>query len=300
MTLDQLRMLVAVADTGSVLAAAEALGRTQPTVSVGIRKLEDDLGLQLLSRDGYRARLTTSGEAICQQARLLLGQAAEMRNLAAYLAAGREPELTIAIEASCPITLTIGVLRQAEKQFVSTRFHLLMENIWGALDRLRLGEADLAITPWFREEEGFESVPLGSIQLITVAAPGVFAAADERPLQISDLSQAVQVVVRDSSRQPPDFKFGLIEGGRRWMVNDHETKKRLLLAGMGWGRLQRHIIEDELSTGRLIPLQVERYQAENHVELRIARRLKDHSGPVAQAVWELFCNAAQQRQTLSG
>jgi len=300
MTLDQLRMLVAVADTGSVLAAAEALDRTQPTISVGIRKLEEDLGLQLLARDGYRARLTAGGEAICQKARLLLGQASEIRELANYLAGGRESELTIAIEASCPMSLTIEVLQLAEQQYAATRFHLLMENIWGALDRLRLGEADLAVTPWFRDEEGFESMPLGTIQLLTVAAPGFFTAAGTRPLQIADLSKAVQVVVRDSSRQPPDFKFGLIEGGRRWMVNDHETKKRLLLAGMGWGRLQRHLIERELQSGELVPLQVDRYQSESYVELRIARRLDDHSGPVAQAVWELFCHAAQHRQRLSG
>jgi hypothetical protein len=31
------------------------------------------------------------------------------------------------------------------------------------------------------------------------------------------------------------------------MVNDHETKKKLILAGMGWGRLQNHLISDELA-----------------------------------------------------
>lgn len=300
MTLDQLRMLVAVAETGSVLAAAERLGRTQPTLSVGIRKLEEDLGLQLLARDGYRARLTPGGEAICQQARLLLGQVTEIRELADYLAGGREPELTLAIEASCPMPLTIGVLQQAERQFPATRFHLLMENIWGALDRLHQGEADLAVTPWFRDEEGLESVPLATIELLSVAAPGYFPAAPERPLQIADLARAVQIVVRDSSRRPPDFQFGLVEGGRRWMVNDHETKKRLMLAGMGWGRLQRHLIDTELAKGQLLPLKIERYQAASSVELRIARRLDQPAGPVAQALWELFCQTARHRRPLSG
>lgn len=299
MTLDQLRILVAVADTGSVLAAAEKLGRTQPTLSVGIRKLEDDLGLQLLARDGYRARLTPGGEAICQQARLLLGQVGEIRELADYLAGGRESELTLAIEASCPITLTIGVLQQAEHQFPATRFQLLMENIWGALDRLRQGEADLAVTPWFREEDGLESVSLASIDMLTVATPDYFPRTT-RPLQQSDLARGVQVVVRDSSHQPPDFKFGLVEGGRRWLVNDHETKRRLLLAGMGWGRLQRHLIEAELESGALVPLQIERYQAESSVELRIARRLDHQAGPVAQALWEIFCRTAQHPLPLSG
>jgi len=58
MTLDQLRMLVKISETGG-LAAVESLFRTQPTVSVAIKKLEDELGMLLLPRDGYRASLTS-------------------------------------------------------------------------------------------------------------------------------------------------------------------------------------------------------------------------------------------------
>ena len=74
MTLEQLKMLVNIADTGGVLAAAEAMNRTQPTVSVAIKKLENELNLQLLARDSYRASLTPAGETLCQQARIILKQ----------------------------------------------------------------------------------------------------------------------------------------------------------------------------------------------------------------------------------
>jgi len=149
MTLEQLRMLVQVADSGSVLAAAEALLRTQPTVSVAIRKLEEEYGLQLLDRDSYRARLTPAGEAFCRKARQVLGEAEELSGLAHHLSAGAEPELRIAIEASCPMGDLLDTLGRCEKRFPATRFNLLGENIRGALERLREQEADLAISPWF-------------------------------------------------------------------------------------------------------------------------------------------------------
>ena len=72
MTLEQLKMLVSIADAGGILAAAEKLHKTQPTVSVGIKKLEEELGLRIFSRDSYRASLTPAGETLCQQARVIL------------------------------------------------------------------------------------------------------------------------------------------------------------------------------------------------------------------------------------
>ena len=62
MTLEQLRMLVAIADAGGILSAAEKLHKTQPTISVGMKNLEDELGLQILSRESYRASLTAAGK----------------------------------------------------------------------------------------------------------------------------------------------------------------------------------------------------------------------------------------------
>ncbi len=50
MTFDQLKILVAIADHGSVLAAARALHRTQPTINVAMRKLEEELNLLLFDR----------------------------------------------------------------------------------------------------------------------------------------------------------------------------------------------------------------------------------------------------------
>lgn len=288
MTLEQLRMLVAIADTGSVLAAAESLGRTQPTVSMAIRKLEEEFGLQLLARDRYRASLTSAGEKFCTQARGVLQQTEKLATTAGHLAVGHEPELRIAIEASCPIPLALGVLRECEVKFPDTEIVLLGETLWGALERLQAGEVDLAITPWFDENPALESYRLFTTTLVTVASPDFPFLQGDRTLQLADLKPAVQVIVKDSSREQSTRSYGVLDDGHHWYVTDHSTKKEILLAGMGWGRLHRHAIEDELKAGTLVPVPISDYPSTLDVDIHLARRRAIPSGPVAAQLWDDF------------
>ena len=288
MTLDQLRMLVKIEETGSVLAAAEALHRTQPTVSVAIRKLEDELGLELLSRDQYRARMTAAGETLCRKAKEILKQADDIFLLAGHMASGYEPELNIAIEASCPLPYILNSLKKIEQKYPQTRFNIMAENILGALDRLKNGDADVAISPWFEEDTELESFALMHEQLIAVASPQFPPLKKKEPLDYESLKDEVQVVVKDSSAKPRQKKIGVLLDARHWLVNDHYTKKEILLAGMGWGRLQRHLIRHELEAGKLVPLQIMNYQSEIDIEIRVARKLSAPVGPVAAELWRDF------------
>jgi DNA-binding transcriptional LysR family regulator len=87
MELMQLEMLVAVAEEHSFLRAAERVFRTQPAVSIGIRKLEGKVGVPLLDRSSRRGgRLTPAGERLYEYARKIL----ELRDEA--LSALREKE----------------------------------------------------------------------------------------------------------------------------------------------------------------------------------------------------------------
>lgn len=286
MTLDQLRMLVQIAASGSVLGAAEKLNRTQPTISVAIRKLEDELGVTLLARDQYRAQLTEAGAVLCRQAQEVLRQTEVFASRARQLAAGYEAKLRIAIEASCPMPLALSVLKSCEERFPGTEFILFGETLWGALEKLKTREVDIAITPWFAEDYSLDSMPLTTATLITVAAPDFPPLAQGGGLKLDDLRSSVQVAVRDSSRKPPDSNYGKFEGARHWYVSDHQTKKEILLAGLGWGRLHAHMIERELRDKRLVPLAIDGYEQAIAVEMRLARRQGETIGPVAQAFWE--------------
>lgn len=84
-TLRQLRMFLAVADHGSFVAAAAALGLSQPALSQGIRQLEDEIGSPLFVRTTRRVQISGVGLGLLPQARHLLKQVdamvADMRDL---------------------------------------------------------------------------------------------------------------------------------------------------------------------------------------------------------------------------
>jgi len=95
-TLNQLRTFLAVAETGSVRAAAQQLVVTQAAVSASLSALQKSLGVPLLRPDGRGLRLTDAGEAYAGYVRRILGLLEEARLAAAAAADPERGELRIA------------------------------------------------------------------------------------------------------------------------------------------------------------------------------------------------------------
>jgi len=293
-TIDQLYMLTKIAETGSILAAAEALYRTQPTVSIAIKKLEKELGVLLLSRDSYRAQLTTEGRQLCKKAYRILEEVEDFARLADHLALGNEPQVNIAVEVSCSLTAISQVMKRCEQQFPRTQFNLSVENIYGAQDKLLRGECDIAICPMFQEISQVESVLYTNTTLIPVASQLLDLTKSDEVITRKSLQDYVQIIVRDSSANPRDESYGVISDVRHWYVNDHFSKKQLIVAGMGWGRLHQHYIEQELETGSLKRLNIEKYPNSHNIDVFAMRRLGETVGPVAEMVWQEFTQKSSE------
>src|ERR1700749_4933401 len=110
LTLDQMRVLVAVADAGSFSGAARSLGRVHSAVSQSIQTLETTLGLALFDRSGKTPRLTDAGRALVGDARALIAGARAIRARAQSMAEDVEPELTLAGDSMLPLPLLMGGL----------------------------------------------------------------------------------------------------------------------------------------------------------------------------------------------
>src|ERR1700704_6622902 len=111
-TLHQLLCFEAVVSEGSFQAAAEKLLRSQPTVSASVKNLEEQLGLSLLDRSGYRVRLTDAGRSFLERTRVFLHDWQRLRDHAAQLAMGEESELNVVIGDLCPLPEILSLLRR--------------------------------------------------------------------------------------------------------------------------------------------------------------------------------------------
>ncbi len=101
LTLDQLRVLVTIADVGSFSAAGRKLRRAQSAISQAVATLEDVQGVTLFDRAGHRPRLTEAGRALVGQARVVLAGATRFEAMAATRE-GVEPELAVTMDSLVP------------------------------------------------------------------------------------------------------------------------------------------------------------------------------------------------------
>lgn len=291
MTLDQLKSLQAIVEGGSLRVAAQNLHRTQPTISVAIKNLEEELGLKIFDRNQYRNKLTPQGKALYEKAKTVLGQAESLKSLAKQLASGEELEVGIGFTSAVPISPIITTIRQCKQEYPNTRLEVYSENGMGPLDLLEDKQASILIIPWIKNIEKLESMHFMNVRFISVITAQSPLLQEYEVVPRSIMKTHPQVII--SGRKSSNTNYGILEGGLQWRVNDFQTKKEIIMQGMGWGSLPEHLIKNELAQGLLAPLKVEGDVEYPDVEFRVVRLQAEPVGPVAQRIWQLFkegCN----------
>ena len=109
-TYDQIRLFLAVVETGSFASAGRKLNRAVSVVSYGIANLEAQLGLQLFEREGTRRpRLTDAGQAILAEALTIAQGMDGLRATAKGLLEGLEAEVSHLVVGTLPQSLLLMV-----------------------------------------------------------------------------------------------------------------------------------------------------------------------------------------------
>ena len=285
MTLEQLRALEAVVMQGSVRAAGSKLHKTPQAISALIKNLEDEIGFPLLSRQGYRVKLTAEGTIFFNKAQLILKETNELEALCCRMRETAELVVNIALNAMCPMCALLPTLSNIEQRHPGTEINVSSEHLGGALERLKHAEADLAITTLVNIEQQFmETQHLLGVSLLPVAHISHPLANFDRLITQAEARLHRQVIVRDSSRKEEKQSLDIIEGARRCYVTDFHAKIEVIESGMGWGGVPEYMISDAVKRGDLKVLQVEKFGPRlSHIYL--VRRSNEVAGPVAQAIW---------------
>ncbi|HYA53369.1 MAG TPA: LysR family transcriptional regulator, partial [Streptosporangiaceae bacterium] len=171
MTLNQLRSFLAVADHGSVRAAAEELVVTQAAVSASVAALQKSLGVALVTPDGRGLRLTDAGASYARYARRILGLLDEAGRAAAAAADPERGELRIAAVTTAAEQIVPPILGGFRRRHPQTGVRLEAGNRDRVRSLLDRHQADLALTG--RPEPGWDVVvhAVRAHELVVVAAP---------------------------------------------------------------------------------------------------------------------------------
>jgi DNA-binding transcriptional LysR family regulator len=284
LSLSQLRVLDALVSAGSLQAAAARLNRTHPTLHTSLNKMEQALGFRLFDRSGYRLELTTEGAAFLSRARRVLAEMTDLQTYAARMAAGEESELRVVIGDLSPLSNMLGLLRTFFTAHPQTHLHLQFEALSGPWELLLEDRVDLILHHVLDGDARFETVPLGRVSLIPVAAPG-FLPFPAAAASVERMRELVQCVIRDSAKDPAPRNYFVLDGARTCTVSDQMMKKEVILQGLGWGHMPDYLIADELGDGRLISF-ANRYFRGGVVQLVAARKVGKPHGPIASKLWD--------------
>ena len=145
MTLQQLQYIVAVADSGQFSKAARLCHVTQPTLTMMVRKLEDELGVTIFHRGVQPARPTSDGTGLLDQARVVLREAGQLKDLVKELRTGTSGTYRIGIIPTlAPYLLPLFLTRYAESH-PTARLALDERKTSRILKALRSGQLDIGI-----------------------------------------------------------------------------------------------------------------------------------------------------------
>ena len=242
MTLTELRYIVAVARERHFGRAAEACFVSQPTLSVAIKKLEEELEVKLFERGGSEVSVTPLGDEIIRQAQATLESAASIKEIARR---GKDP---LAGPLRLGVIYTIGpyllppLVRQIIRQVPQMPL-MLQENFTvRLLEMLRTGELDCAILAEPFPDAGLAVAPLYD-EPFMVAVPRSHALAGRDGISAEELKRETMLLLgtghcfRDHVLEvcPEYARFSSnAEGIRKSFEGSSlETIKHMVASGMG-------------------------------------------------------------------
>jgi LysR family transcriptional regulator, hydrogen peroxide-inducible genes activator len=242
MTLTELKYIVAVARERHFGKAAEACFVSQPTLSVAVKKLEEELDVKLFERSANEVTVTPLGEAIVRQAQSVLEQAANIKDIAKR---GKDP-LAGPLKLGVIYTIAPYLLPDLVRQVIthSPQMPLMLQENFTVklLEMLRSGEIDCAILAEPFPDTGLATAPLYD-EPFFAAVPTGHALAAQDSVTTEQLKSETMLLLgnghcfRDHVLEVcPEFaRFSSdAEGIRKSFEGSSlETIKHMVAAGMG-------------------------------------------------------------------
>jgi DNA-binding transcriptional LysR family regulator len=251
--LQELAVLVAVIDHGSLAAASRRLRQSPPAVTRALAALEDRVGVRLVERTTRRLSVTEAGRAFAERARVLLN---EYDSAVTGLA---EAPLRGLLRVTAPLQfgrchvapLVIGFLESFSEMQVEL---VLNDRNLGLVEQ----GLDVAMRIGPLEDSTLLARRVGEVRRILVASPA-YLAKRGTPRKPADLATH-DTIFGTTRSEPSEWRFGqpkrttVVRLSPRLLVNDVETRLVAVRAGQGITRVLSYQVSEELEAGSLIRL----------------------------------------------
>jgi DNA-binding transcriptional LysR family regulator len=273
MELMQLEMFVAVIEEGGVRAASERVYRTQPAVSVAIRKLEEEIGTPLFDRSKrYDYRLTAAGDSLFKHAKQMLSVKKEAVSALADLCSLRVGRLRIGANESISLHLLPWLTQTFLEQHPGIHIELRCGRSECLLADLRERKLDLVLVSFKPQDVGLDAKFITQDELVLITSTK-HSFAKRPSVDIQDLGKESILGMEISRPSPWHHKitdaFERSNAPLNLTVENApiETIKKMVAIDLGVAFVPRISVSEELARRELCVVPVEGFHQERSVWL---------------------------------
>ncbi len=223
MEMQQVRYFLAVARTLNFTRAAEDCNVTQPALTRAIKQLEDELGGELIRREGRLSHLTDLGNRMLPLLQQCFDAALAAKSIAAKVKKGEVPTLLLAVSRTLDLENLMRPLTEMHRSFAGLQIKLRRGTGAQIAAMLKNGEVDLAIGgPMGESWDRLESWPMFSEAFdLVVGADHPLAMRNEIDLDVELIRDARFLVHADSDMA--EFETGCLDATGICLDHAHEV-----------------------------------------------------------------------------
>jgi LysR family transcriptional regulator for metE and metH len=231
---------------GSLTAAAERLCVTQSALSHAIRKLEQQLGTPLWTRDGRKFRLTAAGRYLLAQARRILPQFEHTEMVIRQIAEGRRGTLRIGIECHPCYEWLLSLVAPYLRQWPDVDVDVKQQHQFNGIGALFNHEIEILVTPDPLQKSMLRFIPVFDYEAVAVVADE-HRLAEHRYIEPEDLADETLITYPVELQRLDVFSRFLLPAGvmprRHMTIETMEIMLQMVVANRGVAALPRWMVE---------------------------------------------------------
>lgn len=243
MNIRDLEYLVALHEHRHFGRAAEASYCSQPTLSTQIRKLESELGVDLVERGSRQVLFTTVGERVVRRARRILGDAGEIRDIARQAKQPHSGSIKLGAFPTLAPYLLPHVVGELALSFPELEILLVEEKTEQLLSQLRSGELDAALVALPVNDDSLHVEPLFREDFVLAVPRGHRLAEQPEPIASAEAAGEGLLLLSDGhclrDQALEVCRMAGVEERKGFQATSLETLRHMVAAGVGVTLLPR-------------------------------------------------------------
>jgi DNA-binding transcriptional LysR family regulator len=287
MELRDLEIFLALVNHLNFTHAAQEIHLSQPSVSVRIRQLQEELEVKLFEQIGKKIVLTEAGRLFETQARRVVTAQSDARQVMEAYRGLEHGSLRIAASTTPGMYLVPRVVAEFKRQHPKIAIRLSIKNTRQVEEDIIKNEFDIGFVGGHLISDEVEAVPWRTDELVLVISPS-HSLVRRKQIKPSDLKReifinrepgsATQAAIEKHLPAPNPAVTATLELG------NPESVKQVVMSGLGIAFLSRSAIETELKSKRLVARRIQGVHIDR--ELRIIYRKGKHLSLAANALIE--------------